>query len=62
MKTSSMIANQNPRRRIRRIACFLLCLMLAAGLLPAAATAPDTGEKTVRVGWYESAFNKTDSV
>ena len=61
MKTSSMIANQNPRRRIRRIACFLLCLMLAAGLLPAAATAPDTGEKTVRVGWYESAFNKTDS-
>ena len=61
MNTCSEIANKNPHRRIRRIACFLLCLMLAAGLLPAAATAPDTGEKTVRVGWYESAFNKTDS-
>ena len=61
MNTCSEIANKNLRRRIRRIACFLLCLMLAAGLLPAAATAPDTGEKTVRVGWYESAFNKTDS-
>ena len=61
MKTCSEIANKNLRRRIRRIACFLLCLMFAAGLLPAAATAPDTGEKTVRVGWYESAFNKTDS-
>jgi len=61
MKPCSMIAGKNPRRRIRRIACFLFCLILAAGILSAAATAPDTGAKTVRVGWYESAFNKTDS-
>ena len=61
MKTCSKTAEKNPRRRLRRFASFLLCLMLAGGLLSAAATAPENSGKVVRVGWYESSFNKTDS-
>ena len=45
----------------RRLAIFLLCTMLAAAfLLPAG---PALGaSKTVRVGWYETPFNRTDSL
>ena len=38
-----------------------LCLLLALlFLLPAAAPADSGGDKLVRVGWYESSFNRTD--
>lgn len=46
--------------RRKRVGAWLLCLALAAVLLtPMAARAQDEG-KTVRVGWYESAFHRTD--
>ncbi len=44
-----------------RLAVLLLCLALTAALLPSASAGKNTGEKVVRVGWYESAFNQTDS-
>lgn len=47
------------RDMIKRLAVFLLCLILGlAALTPAWA---QDAEKTVRVGWYESPFNKTDA-
>ena len=46
--------------RIKRSSAFLLCLIIAASLLmPLSAHAQETG-KTVRVGWYESAFHHAD--
>ena len=46
---------------INRILLFGLRLMLVlAVLLPFSAFAADAGKKTVRVGWFESAFNTTD--
>ncbi|MBR2853266.1 MAG: hypothetical protein IKE81_02985, partial [Clostridia bacterium] len=46
----------------RRIPVLLLCLlMVLSAALPIAASAHDYEEKTVRVGWYESAFHRTDS-
>ena len=47
------------KHAVRRIAALVLCLVLAALLLPAHALAADTGE-VVRVGWFESPFNSTD--
>ena len=51
-------------RRIRagRFTALLLCLALLAALLPAAADGNGAGGKVVRVGWYESSFNRTDSL
>ena len=44
----------------RRFAALVLCVVMAAALLlPFAAHAQETG-KTVRVGWYESAFHRRD--
>lgn len=41
---------------------FLLCLVLCAlCLLPASAPA-ENGVKVIRVGWYETPFNRKDSV
>ena len=45
----------------RRAAAILLCVMLAATFLTAAAEETEGTEKIVRVGWYESSFNATDS-
>ena len=44
-----------------RIVSFGLCLMLLAALFPASVFAAEREKKTVRVGWYESPFNMTDS-
>ena len=44
--------------RARRLAAVLLCLILVLAGLPAGA---DNEGKVIRVGWYESAFNRTDS-
>ena len=50
----------NTPKALKRVAFFLLCVVLAAALAaPAAVLAQGTG-KTVRVGWYESPFNQTD--
>ena len=46
--------------RMKRMAATVLCVLLTAALvLPSAAFAKENG-KTVRVGWYESAFHRTD--
>ena len=44
--------------RAGRLAAVLACLILVLAVLPAGA---DDGGKLVRVGWYESSFNRTDS-
>ena len=47
--------------RMKKLAALLLCFVLTAAMflpLTALAKAPD---KTVRVGWFESPFNSTDS-
>ena len=47
---------------IKRLLASLFCLLvsLSCVLLPVSAFAVETGKKTVRVGWFESAFNTTD--
>ena len=46
--------------RIKRIAAFLMCIAMALAFVqPVAALAKNSG-KTVRVGWYESAYHRTD--
>ena len=49
------------RRRLARPVLLLLCAALLCLSLPFPARAAE-GEKVVRVGWYESSFNKTDSL
>ena len=49
------------KRRIRRFAAVLLCLVMAAAVLPGAGTEAKAEGKLIRVGWYESSFNRTDS-
>ena len=44
---------------LRRWCCVLLCAVMLAALLPTAAFAQAPEEKTVRVGWYEDAYNIT---
>ena len=44
----------------RRTAALLICLVMGIMMIPPAAQAKEAG-KTVRVGWYESAFHRTDS-
>lgn len=48
------------RRRLAAALSFLLCLVLAASVLPPP-TRAEAEQKVVRVGWYESAFNQTDT-
>ena len=46
---------------MKRIIALLICLLLMlCTMIPQAASAQDTAQKTVRVGWYESAFHRTD--
>ena len=46
---------------MKRVLLFLLCLVLALTLAaPLAARGAVPEEKVVRVGWYESAFHRTD--
>ena len=46
----------------KSILSFWLCLsLLLAVLVPVSVFAAEQGKKTVRVGWYESPFNITDS-
>lgn len=44
---------------VKRLTVFLLCLALALAA-PLSARGAVPGEKVVRVGWYESAFHRTD--
>ena len=54
MKTSAVISP------IKRIIALLLCLMLAAALLPTLTVHAHAPEKLVRVGWYDSTYNTVD--
>ena len=45
---------------LRRTVALLLCLVIGLMMIPPAAQAREEG-KVVRVGWYESAFHRTDS-
>ncbi len=48
--------------RIRNMLILVLCLIIGFGCIqPAAVNAADSGEKKVRVGWYESPFNITSA-
>ena len=52
----------NIAERLKRFGCLLLCLAVLFPLVPvraAAAQDGETGEKTVRAGWYEDAYNIT---
>ena len=49
------------KTQIRRITAFFLCLVLAVICArPIIAFADDNEQKTVRVGWFDSAFNTID--
>ena len=48
-------------RKIKRSAALLLCLALAAAFLPPMAAFAQSATKTVRAGWFESPFYKTDA-
>ena len=60
MKYSAGTGRITLHARVRRLALFLLCMILAAAVLPASAAGDDT--KVVRVGWYESSFNMKDDL
>ena len=62
MKTCRKIPDAIRFMRASRLVCLLLCLLLTAALLPAGVTQAEQEGKTVRVGWYESAFNTTDGL
>ena len=61
MKISSKTAGRLKEKRIIRFAAVLLCLVMAAAVLPGAGTEAKAEGKLIRVGWYESSFNRTDS-
>lgn len=62
MKTCSEYTEKAFFARVRTFASVLLCLALVLAILPAAGADGAAGEKVVRVGWYESSFNRTDSL
>jgi len=56
------MTNAPPVVSKKSILSFWLCLsLLLAVLVPVSVFAAEPGKKTVRVGWYESPFNITDS-
>ncbi len=60
MKTGRMKNRAGLRRLITLPLSLLLCLSLLLSLLPFHAGAEES-QKVVRVGWYESAFNQSDT-
>ena len=50
----------HPAARGKRFALAVICLTLALAMILPAGLAEKAPEKTVRVGWYESAFNYKD--
>ena len=61
MKTCPKMNRKARRRTVARLASFLLCLTLFTALLPFSAPRAESTEKVVRVGWYDSSFNRTDA-
>ena len=61
MRNSSKNNGSFRGKRIIRFAAILLCFILIAAILPGAAAETKTEGKIIRVGWYESSFNNTDS-
>ena len=47
-------------RRLRRITALCLCILLTAALVIPIPVVAKSATKVVRVGWYESNFNRTD--
>jgi len=47
--------------RIVRITGFLLCLVTALSLILSVPAAAETQQKVIRVGWYETPFNRKDA-
>lgn len=60
MKYSAGTARITLLTRVRRLASFLLCLILTASVLTVSTAEDDA--KVVRVGWYESSFNLKDNL
>ena len=61
MKTCSTTPKVYRLMQAKRIGCLLLCLLIAALLLPLAGAAEEAaGPKVVRVGWFDSSFNYWD--
>ena len=56
-----MTNNPSAANRIKKSFIGLCLLLLLAVLLPAISFADVPEKKTVRVGWFESPFNMTDS-
>lgn len=48
-------------RIAKSVASFALCLLMLCTLIPSPARAQGTGQKTVRVGWYDSSYNTMDA-
>ena len=59
MKTFAFLSGSLSFVRIRRFTCFLICLTVFISLFPFGTSRAE--DKIVRVGWYESSFNDTDS-
>ena len=53
--------NRNMLIRFKRTTALLLCILLTAALITPLMVHAEKKTKTVRVGWYESSFNSTDS-
>lgn len=46
--------------RVRKVFLLVICAMIVFNLIPLAVHAEEKEKKIVRVGWYESAFHRTD--
>lgn len=56
-----MLSRKKVSEYLRRLFAVLLCLFTAAALMmPSVAYAKEETGKTVRVGWYDSSFNRMD--
>ena len=61
MSSYTKNSGKNMKERIRRFAAALACLALIAAVMPGSVQEARAEDKIVRVGWYESSFNRTDS-
>ena len=61
MRISLKMPGRLREKRIIRFAAALLCFALITAVLPESVAETRPEEKLIRVGWYESSFNRTDS-
>ena len=60
MKNHSSTVGTAAGRLLRKSVSLLLCFLTVWALLLPGCTAAESSTKVVRVGWYESSFNRTD--